>query len=63
MEPAQRFLQRVLKLIAALFVFIAAFAFGEAFGGLKGLSGLVVFIIAGLAGVLGLELLKSARRG
>ncbi len=62
MELAERFIQRVLKLIAVIFVFIVAFAIGEAFGGVKGFFGLVVFIIAALVGALGLELLKSVRR-
>jgi hypothetical protein len=62
MEAAEKFIQRVLKLIAALFVFIIAFAIGVAFGGLKGFSGLIVFIVAASVGALGLELLKSVRR-
>ena len=62
MESAEKFIQRVLKLIAALFIFIVAFAIGAAFGGVKGLSGVVVFIVAASVGALGLELLKSVRR-
>jgi hypothetical protein len=62
MEAAERFIQRVLKLIGAALVFIVAFAIGEAFGGVKGFFGLVVFIVAALVGGLGLELLKSVRR-
>jgi hypothetical protein len=62
MESAEKFIQRGLKLVAALFVFIIAFAIGAAFGGMKGLFGLVVFIVAALVGALGLELLKSVRR-
>lgn len=61
MEPAERSLKKVLRLIAALCVFIIAFAIGEAFGGLKGLYGLCIFIVAALVGALGLELLKSVR--
>jgi hypothetical protein len=61
MEPAELSLKKVLRLIAALCVFIIAFAIGEAFGGVKGFYGLCVFIVAALVGALGLELLKSVR--
>ena len=62
MEPAERSLKKVLRLIAALFVFIVAYAIGEAFDGVKGLYGLCIFIVAALVGALGLELVKSVRR-
>lgn len=61
MEPAERFVKKALKLISALCVFIIAVAIGEAFGGVKGLYGVFVFIVAALVGALGLELLKSVR--
>jgi hypothetical protein len=61
MEPAERSLKKVLRLVAALGVFIIAFAIGEAFGGVKGFYGLCVFIGAAVVGALGLELLKSVR--
>jgi len=61
MEPAERFVKKALKLIAALCVFIIAFAIGEAFGGVKGLYGVCLFIVAALVGALGLELVKSVR--
>jgi hypothetical protein len=61
MEPPEKFIRRALKLIAAVLIFIVAFTVGEAFGGVKGLFGLVVFIVAAVVGALGLELLKSVR--
>lgn len=61
MEPAERFVKKVLRLIAALCVFIIAVAIGEAFGGVKGLYGVCIFIVAALVGAVGLELLKSIR--
>jgi hypothetical protein len=61
MEPAERFVKKALRLIVALCVFIIAFAIGEAFGGVKGLYGVCVFVAAALAGALGFELLKSVR--
>ncbi len=62
MEPAERSLKKVLRLIASVCAFIIAFAIGEAFGGMKGFYGLCVFIIAALVGALGLELLKTGVR-
>lgn len=61
METGERFVKKVLRLIAARCVFIIAFAIGEAFGGVKGLYGVCVFIVAALVSALGLELLKSVR--
>jgi len=61
MEPAERFTQKFFKLIAAVFIFIVAFAIGDAFGGVKGFAGLLVFAMAAIVGGLGWELLKSVR--
>jgi hypothetical protein len=61
MEPAEKFIRRVLKFVFMILAFIVAIVFGEFYRGMGWVGALICVIGAGM-GALGLYLLKDLKK-
>ena len=61
MEPAEKFIRRLLKFVLMILAFIVAIVFGEFYRGM-GWVGALIFIIGALMGALGMYLWRTLRR-
>ena len=60
MEPAEKFIRRLLKFVLMILAFIIATVFGEFYRGM-GWLGVLIFIIGAAMGALGTYLLKTMK--
>jgi hypothetical protein len=60
MEPGEKFIRRLLKLVLMILAFIVAIVFGEFYRGM-GWVGVLVFVVGASMGALGMYLLKDLR--
>jgi hypothetical protein len=61
MEPAEKFIRRILKFVLMIFAFIVAIVFGEFYHGM-GWVGALIFVLGAAMGALGLYLLKDLKK-
>jgi hypothetical protein len=59
-EPAEKFIRRLLKFVLMILAFVVAFVFGEVYRGM-GWLGALIFVIGAAMGALGTYLWKSLK--
>jgi len=60
MEPGEKFIRRLLKVVLMILAFIVSIVFGEYYRGL-GWLGALIFVVGASMGALGIYLFKSLK--